>query len=131
MKAENYRYQFVAGNLALDFINTVAYRFFPEKKKDHLHSTEDVRRWAHQAHLPDRHAINSCPRMSSMTLQRIRGVREQLFTVFRAIAKDEPVSSGALRRICKALHDCQAKECLSAQGMEVRWTWRPSAGYSD
>jgi predicted RNA-binding Zn ribbon-like protein len=131
MSAENYRYQFVAGNLALDFINTVAYRFLPEKRKDHLLSTEDVRRWAHQAHLPDRHAINSCPRMSSRTLRRIRGVREQLFAVFRAIAKDELVSDDALRRVGKALHDCQAKQSLSAQGMEVRWTWLPAAACSD
>ena len=62
MDSGNYRYQFVAGNLALDFVNTVAYRADPGKKKDHLQRTEDVHQWASQAKLPDRAAINSGPR---------------------------------------------------------------------
>jgi len=59
MDSGNYRYQFVAGNLALDFVNTVACRADPGKRKDHLQRAEDVPRWASQAQLPDRAAINS------------------------------------------------------------------------
>ena len=61
MGSGNYKYQFVAGNLALDFVNTVAYRADPGKRKDHLQRAEDVRRWANQAQLPDWTAINSGP----------------------------------------------------------------------
>ena len=131
MDDENYGYQFVGGNLALDFVNTVAYRFHPEKMRDHLQSAEDVRRWANQAHLPDCVAINLCSRMSRRTLLRVRDIREQLFVIFRAIGSDEPVSVNALPRVGKALHDCRAKQRLSAQGTQVLWTWRPGAGWSD
>jgi predicted RNA-binding Zn ribbon-like protein len=130
MDSANYRYQFVAGNLALDFVNTVAYRADPGKKKDHLLCTEDVHRWAFQAKLPDRAAINSGP-LRDAALQRIRAVREQLFAVFHAIASDHPIPTDALARIGIALHDCCAKRCLSMAGAEVRWTWRSGARCAD
>ena len=131
MKVENYRYQFVAGNLALDFTNTVAYRFHPGKVKDHLQGAEEVRRWANQAHLPDQNAIKSCPPLSRVALLRIRAVREQLFGIFRAIANHEPIPVDALRRVDNALRDCRAKQSLSMQRGEIRWGWRLSAGCSD
>ncbi|HLW53767.1 MAG TPA: ABATE domain-containing protein [Candidatus Angelobacter sp.] len=131
MKAQRYQYQFVAGNLSLDFVNTVAYRFQPEKFEDHLQNDEDLRRWAHLARLPDLHAINLSPRMSRKMVRRIREVREQLFAVFHAIARGAPISADALSRIEKSLRHCSAKRSLAAHGTEVRWTWHPEAGSSD
>jgi len=130
MESENYTYQFVAGNLALDFVNTVAYRADPGKKKDHLQTAEDVHQWASQAKLPDRAAINSGP-LGIASLRRIRAVREQLFAVFHAIASDNPIPADTLALIGKALHDCRAKRCLSIKGEEVRWTWRLGARCAD
>jgi len=131
MDSGKYRYQFVAGNLALDFVNTVAFRADPGKKQDHLQSTEEVRRWARQAQLPDRAAINSGPLVETAALRRIRGVREQLFAVFHAIASDDPIPADTLVRLGNALHDCCARRCLSIEGAEVRWTWRPGARSTD
>src|SRR4051812_13034310 len=115
MESGNYRYQFVAGNLALDFVNTVAYRADPGKKKDHLQLTEDVRRWATQAQLPDRAAINSGP-LGTAALLRIRAVREQLFAIFHAIASGDPIPADTLTRVGNALRDCCAKRRLSMEG---------------
>jgi len=131
MDSANYRYHFVAGNLALDFVNTVAFRSDPGKKKDHLERSEDVHRWASHAHLPDRAAIKSGPLVGAPALRRIRAVREQLFAVFHAIANDDPIPAEILARVGDALHDCCAKRCLSIEGAEVRWTWRPSARCAD
>jgi predicted RNA-binding Zn ribbon-like protein len=131
MNAENYRYQFVAGNLALDFINTVAYRLDSEKVHDHLQSAAEVRRWSDQVHLPDRNAISSCPSFSKTVLLRVRAVREQLFAIFHAIASDEPIPADALGRVDNALRDSRAKRCLCVQRADVRWIWRPGAGCAD
>ena len=131
MDSGNYRYQFVGGNLALDFVNTVAYRADPGKKKDRLQSTEDLHRWASQAQLPDRAAISSGPRAEAAALRRIRAVREQLFAVFNAIAGDDPIPKDTLARVGNALHDCSARRCLAIEGAEVRWTWGPDARYTD
>ena len=131
MGSGNYKYQFVAGNLALDFVNTVAFRADPGKTKDHLQRTEDVHRWASQAQLPDWAAINSGPLVGTAALRRIRAVREQLFAVFHAIASDDPIPADTLAQVGNALQDCCSHRCLSIEGAEVRWTWRPGARCAD
>ncbi len=131
MNSEIYRFQFVAGHLALDFINTVAFRADPEKQEDHLQRAEDVRRWANQAQLPDREAINSGPRVGPAALRYIRAVREQLFVVFHAIVTGDRVSVDTLSRVGNALHYCRAKRRLCVDGAEVRWAWRASARCTD
>src|SRR5512138_1021022 len=131
MDSGNYRYQFVAGNLALDFVNTVAFRADPAKKTDHLQRAEDVYRWASQAQLPDWAAMKSGPRVGTAALRHIRAVREHLFSVFHAIASGDPIPADTLARVGNALHDCRAKRRLSIDGAEVRWAWRASARCTD
>ena len=126
-----YKFQFVAGHLALDFVNTVAFRPDPGKTEDHLQRAEDVRRWATHAHLPDRAAINSGPRVGAAALRHIRAVREQLFAVFSAIASGDPIRADTLGQIGNALHDCCARRRLSIDGARVRWAWRASARCTD
>ena len=130
MNSENYKFQFVAGNLALDFVNTVAYRADPGKRTDHLERYQDVRRWAGQAQLPDRAVISSGP-LAETAVRRIRAVREQLFAVFNAIASDDPIPADTLTRVGDALRDCCARRCLAIEGAEVRWTWRADARVAD
>ena len=50
---------------------------------------------------------------------------------FHAIASDYPIPADTLAWVGKALHDCCAKRCLSIEGAEVRWTWRPGARFTD
>ena len=129
--SKNYNYQFVAGSLALDFVNTVAFRADPGKKKDRLHNTEDIYRWASQAELPDLTTVGSGSRSQTATLRRIRELREDLFAVFHAITINEPIPPDILAHIGNALQDCRAKRCLSVDGTDVRWTWRPDVQLTD
>lgn len=131
MDNENYQFQFIAGNLALDFINTVAFRADAAKCQDHLQRAEDVRRWASQAQLPDGTGTASGPRVGATAVRHLREVREQLFAVFHAIAIGDPIPADALGRVGAAFHDCSAKRRLSTDGEEVRWSWRASARSTD
>jgi predicted RNA-binding Zn ribbon-like protein len=131
MDSEHYSFQFVAGSLALDFVNTVAYRADPVKKNDRLQGAEDVLRWASQAQLPDLAAIKSGPKVGAAALRHIREVREQLFAVFHAIASGDPIPADTLGRVGNAFHECSAKRRLSSDEAEVRWTWRASARSAD
>lgn len=131
MNAQPYKFQFVAGNLALDFANTIAYRFHPAKVKDHLQTADEIRQWAHQARLPHRESIASSPRITQSALRRIRAVREQIFAVFHAIAGGQAIPPDSVRHIDDALRACQAKRCLSIQRQKAHWDWRPGAGYFD
>ena len=128
--ADTHRFQFIAGNLALDFVNTVGYRADPAKTMDYLAKGEDVGRWARQAGLPDRPTADS-GRGGTGALRRIRTVRELLHGVFHAIANEEPIPPVTLARIGKALHDCRARRRLSLDGGAVRWTWRADARWTD
>src|SRR5262245_10843690 len=130
MDSGNYKYQFVAGNLALDFVNTVAFRADFAKQKDHLQSADDVRRWARQAQLPDRAAISSGA-LAKTALRRIGAVREDLFAVFHAVASGEPIPLDPLTRAGNALLDCCTRRCLTLEKAEVRWTWRTGARCAD
>jgi predicted RNA-binding Zn ribbon-like protein len=131
MDSENCGFQFVAGNLALDFVNTVAFRADPAKKTDRLQRAEDVHRWASQAQLPDWATMKSGPRVGPAALRHIRAVREQLSAVFRAIASGDPISADTLARVGNAFHECCAKRRLSNDEAEVRWAWRASARSAD
>ena len=131
MDSENYRFQFVAGNLALDFVNTVAFRADPAKRIDHLQRAGDVDRWASQAQLPDWAALKSGPRLGAAALQHICAVREQLFAVFHAIASGDPIPADRLARVGNAFHDCCARRRLSNEEAEVRWAWRANARCTD
>lgn len=131
MDSEIYKFQFIAGHLALDFVNTVAFRADPTRKEDHLQRAEDVRRWANQAQLPDRAAIDSGPRVGASGLRHIRAVREELFEIFHAIANGHPIPADPVARIGNALHDCSAKRRLSVDRADVRWAWRANARCGD
>jgi predicted RNA-binding Zn ribbon-like protein len=131
MDRETYRFQFVAGHLALDFVNTVGYRADPVKKQDHLERAEDVCRWAEQSESPALAAFSAGPRLGSAALRQIRVVREQLFEVFHALAVGQPVPAEPLARIGNALHECRARRRLSVDGTEVGWVWRANARAAD
>jgi predicted RNA-binding Zn ribbon-like protein len=131
MDNENHQFQFIAGNLALDLVNTVAFRGDAARMQDRLQSADDVRRWASGAQLPDSAAAVSGRRMGAIAVRHVREVREQLFAVFHAIANGDPIPADGLARIGTALRDCSAKRRLSTDGDDVRWVWRASARSAD
>lgn len=131
MDRETYTFQFIAGHLALDFVNTVGYRADPVKVKDHLERAEDVYRWAEQSELPELAAFSAGPRLGSAALRQIRAVREQLFGLFHALANGQPIPAETLVQIGNALHECRARQRLAVDGTKVRWVWRGNARATD
>lgn len=117
-------YRFIAGRLVLDFANTVGYRFNPEKYEDHLRTAADVTRWAKQAGI--RRFIASQP-LDRAALTRIRGVRENAFSIFHAVAARTPVPLHPLQRLDDCLRKYQAQRRLSFRGGRVQWAWHPAA----
>jgi predicted RNA-binding Zn ribbon-like protein len=136
MNTENYAYQFVGGNLALDFVNTVGYRFDAGKRIDHLQTIDELRRWADQAGLRDRSIIDrvilsTSERANKKSLDKIRPMREQIFSIFHAVASSQPIPREALRCVGDAFNACSARRILSARKMKVDWVWWPNARCPD
>lgn len=87
-----HKFEFLGGQLALDFVNTASAREFGPLK-DRLATYADLVAWADQAQaLPDcvpadlLKAAEQHPRIAAQTLEEARALREALFRVFKAFA---------------------------------------------
>ena len=95
-----HKFEFLGGQLALDFVNTASAREVGPLK-DRLTSYADLVAWAEQAHaLPDcvpsdlLKAAEQHPRIAARTLDEARALREALYRVFTALASG-PDAPGA------------------------------------
>lgn len=127
----NHQFQFVAGNLAVDFVNTVAYRADTDKAAERLVRADDVYRWGKQSGMTEWASAPSGPRMSAVGIRHLRETREQLFELFQAIANGDAIPADTLVRIGNTFNECSAKRRLCAGKSNVHWEWRPNARHID
>lgn len=119
MSRRVHRFQLVAGNLALDFINTVGNRL-AEARED-LNSAAAFRRWAQLAGLP---ATPSRPAVSALQLAELHNIREELHALFLTLANGAEPSRTLLRPLNARLRSAVAARELGGSRGRVRWTWR-------
>lgn len=110
-------FQFIAGCLALDFVNTVGNRL--GSARDYLASTRDAARWIRLAGIP------SLPRNSRFTrteLADMRGRREVLYTLFAPCAfRSSPADRRALARLNRDIAAFGRKRALRRVGDQFQW----------
>lgn len=116
-------FQFIAGNLALDFVNTVGNRL--GKQRDYFRDTSDFRRWARLAGLLSGHNPLS---ISDRQLDVIREVREELHHLFRPAAISR---NRALTQLNARLARVAAKRQLRRKRGDVEWIWNTRPGDPD
>ncbi len=124
-------FQFVAGNVALDFANTVAYRLDADLRVDRMQSERDMYRWVDQADLGCREALAELRPMTEHCFQRIIEARESVFSVFSAIALVKRIPGAAVHHIDAELHACQNKRRLIVVKHTGSWVWRDDSNYAD
>jgi predicted RNA-binding Zn ribbon-like protein len=118
-------YQFLAGNLALDFINA-----------NHLRGASGLSRWALEAGFLDDENFTLCSRMSPTATRRVFSAREPLFDIFEAAANKRPIPSKAVKWLDAELRNVRARRVLSIHEngrdrSKVAWTWRRDATPAD
>jgi len=98
------KFQIIAGELCLDFINTLDNRPVPERRKDLLQSYEDLVDWATQAGaLSAAHRAvllreaESHPKQAAAALAEAVELRECLYRTMTAVARNRRVSADELR----------------------------------
>lgn len=128
MNAKIPRFHFAGGNLALDFVNTVANRGSGETALDRLATPADVCDWATLAGLPGFEGRRPPARMTARAVRGLRAVRERLYTVFLAMVQGRPIPPPALQAVDGALRACRRTRLLQARGTAVQWAWSPNAG---
>jgi predicted RNA-binding Zn ribbon-like protein len=98
------KFQIIAGELCLDFINTLDNRPVPERRQELLQSYEDLGDWAAQAGALSAaqrvllvHEAESHPKEAAAVRARAVELRECLYRIMTAVARNRRVSEDDLR----------------------------------
>ena len=123
-------FQLVAGHPALDFVNTVDWRWDPLRRKDLLDGLEDLVAWARQAGMvtaAEARAFTATgPRdagSATRTLGRARRLREALGRIFEAAANDARPAPRDLRLFNAFLTAALRRRRVAPRGTGYEWSW--------
>lgn len=111
-------FQFIAGCLALDFINTVGTRL--GEPRECLDSADEFNRWARLAGLLQKHPPLL---VSHRQLKAIRTVREELYRLFQPLASGSLLSTGTLMPLNARFARIASKRRLRCEQGDVHWAW--------
>jgi predicted RNA-binding Zn ribbon-like protein len=111
----------VGGNLALDFVNTIANRGNPDKRRDLLATPSDLQSWfatfGPRTTVLDEHGLIDA-----------RAIRERLHDLFLPPAQGRAVDPAALEMFGRDLQAITARRRLELQGERIIWGWALDAG---
>jgi predicted RNA-binding Zn ribbon-like protein len=111
-------FHFIAGNLALDFLNTVADRL--SHPRERLETEADVDRWARGAGLVGpRESLHA----SARQVAGLRKVREDLYGVAEALAHGRAPAAAAVGRFEKTHARVMRRRRLVWRGSQFAWEW--------
>ncbi|HWE26080.1 MAG TPA: ABATE domain-containing protein, partial [Myxococcales bacterium] len=127
-----YRFEFVGGELCLDFTNTVGgdRRTTPV---EHLHSYEDLVAWGRQGELISPAQARGLllraqrePQNAAQTLSRAVELREAIYRAFVALADEKRPAPFDVERINRALGEALAHRRVVQSGRGYTLGWEDS-----
>jgi predicted RNA-binding Zn ribbon-like protein len=114
-------FQFIAGDLSLDFVNTVGNRL--GAADEYFRTTVEVTEWARLAGLIGAH---QSLRLTAAHVRAIRATRERLYEIFHGLASGARPSSAAVAGLDAMYARVAAKHRLVSEGGTIAWSWRAS-----
>jgi predicted RNA-binding Zn ribbon-like protein len=115
-------FQLIAGNLALDFVNTIGDRL--GEGREYLTSSAELSRWARLAGiLPPSARLSLTPRQ----VASVRAARADLYRLFHPIALGASPARRALAALNTGLLTLAHVRRLRWRRGTVNWEWRTSA----
>jgi predicted RNA-binding Zn ribbon-like protein len=103
------RFEFIAGDLCLDFANTI-HDLHAEDKEEELHAISDLLQWAREARLlssADHHHLAAYydrnPREAAAALAKGISIRDLLLSIFTRVANGSTVPAQRLSELNSAL----------------------------
>lgn len=115
------KFDFVAGHVALDFVNTVANRLSPDKRRDLLAGPSDLALWLAAAGLEGGDFIGN-------DVSHARTLREHLHQAFEAFAEGGLPSEATLAAIGALRNEFETGRRLAVSDGAVEFRWSPTAG---
>lgn len=114
-----HEFQFVAGNLALDFVNTIGNRL--GEPRDYLDTCVNFQKWAARAGPRSSHDL---PRINPRQLQTVRLLRESLHRIFRSLAAGSWPSPSMLAPLNEKIAAVAGKRLLHSKKGRITWHWQ-------
>ena len=115
-------FQFIAGSLCLDFINTVGNRL--GTSRDYFTVSKDVRRWVRCLECP---SAPASVRITAADLSDIRRRREYLYALFLPFALGKTrLPFRALTQLNRDIAAFSPGRVLRRRGAKVEWTFQGS-----
>jgi predicted RNA-binding Zn ribbon-like protein len=125
------KFEFVAGNLALDFANSV-HDHGSQDPQDDLKTYADLTDWCVQAGVLSarqrRELLRKTAAQAKAEFERGLELRETLYAIFSRQARSERISRGLLQRLNSHLRVHMAEPDLRSAGRKFELTWGASAG---
>jgi predicted RNA-binding Zn ribbon-like protein len=121
-------FEFSAGEICLDFCNTVGDR--PEAKNDKLTGYETLLAWGRQAFLLNDEAVQRLRREakrhageSAVVFRRALGLRDSLYRIFAALAAGRRPPRTDLDHLNERLADALTHLQVIREGDRFEWQW--------
>ena len=125
-----FQFDLSGGILCLDFANTVSRRDDPKRRKEHLHSYDDLISFATQSGQISpkesaslREFAGRHKRQAQELLAKAIALRETVFRAFVAIAQHRPPSAVDIQQINDAALEALQHRELIRSNDAYRWSW--------
>jgi predicted RNA-binding Zn ribbon-like protein len=117
--AKPVKFYFRAGNLALDFVNTVGNRLSGTERRDYFRSPDEFLRWVREAglSLPGKNGKKFIAR----DVQKAIAFRESLYRLFLREAQGKPPQTEDLRRLNGILANHRSRMELARRNGGYEW----------
>jgi predicted RNA-binding Zn ribbon-like protein len=129
------RFELIGGHVALDFVNTAAWRGDPAHREELLVTFEDLLEWAKAAKLVTRGSVREVSAAAQRdqarathSLRRARRLREVLARVLTAAARDAPPAASDVRRLNTFLAVAMTHRRLEIGPTGFVWSWATGEG---
>lgn len=125
------RFGFIAGHVALDFVNTVAWRLTSEPK-DKLASYRDLVDWAELAKLLDRRDASTLrqtaeadPKEAKRCFKLAVDLRESIYQICASLLRQRKPSADHLEKLNSLYKKATRSSELTWKGGALRWSRSP------
>src|ERR1700745_2774254 len=128
---QNRPFELIAGHPALDFVNTLDWRFRDNGPEELLSSYDDLLRFASQSGLLNAKQIRSIVRNSSESqaadaLVSCRELREAAAEIFYAAVDDRTPAASQIKIIERCFKEARERQRLAWSGTRLVWEWPSS-----
>jgi predicted RNA-binding Zn ribbon-like protein len=123
-------FEFVAGHVALEFVNTVDWRLDEARRHELITRSDDLVSWARLAGVVDAGEARDLSAAAERdragaerSVRRARRVREVLFRILQAAGRDDRPAPHDQRLFNAFLASALRKRRIEARGASWKWSW--------